>query len=312
MTDHDGRSGLVLVADDSLVVRSLLRRQLEDQGHRVVEAVDGHDAVATCEASLPDVVLLDVEMPNLVGHGALAQLRAIPACADIPVVFLSGRATTEDVVEGLRLGAHDYLAKPFDPAELVARVSAALRTKRLQDELRQRNAELDEISRMDVVTGLPNRRHLLEHLHAESAAARRRAECVGVLMVDVDHFKKVNDQYGHESGDVVLRIIGERLATACRVEDVAGRWGGEEFLIVAPATTLAEAIVLADRVRAHVAEDPIAIGTAGKIVVTVSVGVAAGTDDVEGLLRDADTALYEAKQSGRNRVMPPKEAATLG
>ena len=309
MSARGDRVELVLVADDSLVIRKLLRRQLEEHGHQVVEAVDGEDALIQVRAHQPDVVLLDVEMPNLDGHGVLRQMNADPALADIPVVFLTARASTEDVVEGLRLGAHDYLRKPFEPSELVARVSAAVRVKRLQDELRERNAELDEISRMDVVTGLPNRRHLLEHLEAESSAAQRRGASFGLLMVDVDHFKKVNDDWGHDSGDAVLRIVAARLATACRAEDVAGRWGGEEFLVVAPASDLGDAALLAERVRALVAESPIPVGDSGSIIVTVSVGVVAGSRDVDELLRRADEALYEAKQTGRNRVVASELAS---
>ncbi len=307
MTASAERPALVLVADDSLVIRKLLRRQLEEHGHDVVEAVDGEDALVQVRAHLPDIVLLDVEMPNLDGHGVLGQMHATPEVADIPVVFLTARASTEDVVEGLRLGAHDYLRKPFEPSELVARVSAAVRVKRLQDQLRERNAELDEISRMDVVTGLPNRRHLLEHLQVETSAARRRGEQFGLLMVDVDHFKKVNDEWGHESGDAVLRIVAARLASACREEDVAGRWGGEEFVVVAPASDIDGATALAERVRALVAESPIPVGASGSITVTVSVGVVAGIDDVDDLLRRADEALYEAKQTGRNRVVASVE-----
>jgi len=303
LTASGDRAALVLVADDSLVIRKLLRRQLEEHGHDVVEAVDGEDALVQVRAHRPDVVLLDVEMPNLDGHGVLRYMRAAEELADIPVVFLTARASTEDVVEGLRLGAHDYLRKPFEPSELVARVSAAVRVKRLQDELRERNAELDEISRMDVVTGLPNRRHLLEHLQAESSAAQRRDESFGLLMIDVDHFKKVNDEWGHDSGDAVLRIVASRLASACRAEDVAGRWGGEEFLVVAPASGLDDATALAERVRGGVAEHPIPVGESGAISVTVSVGVVAGSHDVDELLRRADEALYEAKQTGRNRVV---------
>jgi two-component system cell cycle response regulator len=303
LTASSERAALVLVADDSLVIRKLLRRQLEEHGHDVVEAVDGEDALVQVRAHLPDVVLLDVEMPNLDGHGVLRRMHGTPDLADIPVVFLTARASTEDVVEGLRLGAHDYLRKPFEPSELVARVSAAVRVKRLQDELRERNAELDEISRMDVVTGLPNRRHLLEHLQAETAAARRRDEPFGLLMIDVDHFKKVNDEWGHESGDAVLRIVAARLASACRQEDVAGRWGGEEFVVVAPASDLEGATALAERVRSFVAQSPIPVGASGAITVTVSVGVVTGVDDVDELLRRADEALYEAKQTGRNRVV---------
>jgi PleD family two-component response regulator len=187
----------ILVADDSLVIRSVLRKQLQEHGHVVTEAVDGEDALRAIRDETPDVVLLDVEMPKMSGHAVLAELRSNPATAHIPVVFLTARATTADVVEGLRLGAHDYLRKPFEPAELLARVSAALRVKRLQDELRIRNIELEASSRTDALTGLPNRRHLQEQLAAAASASRRHGGSVAVLMVDVDHFKRVNDRLGH-------------------------------------------------------------------------------------------------------------------
>src|SRR5437899_1211157 len=201
----------IVIADDSIVVRALLRAQLEEQGHVVIEAVDGEDAVRVCRAERPDVVLLDVEMPKLDGHGALLALRSDDALADTPVVFLTARTTTEDVVEGLRLGAHDYLRKPFEPAELLARVSAAHRVKSLQDQLRQRNAELDAMSRTDSLTQLPNRRHLQEQLMAAGSAAKRHGQDLGVLMVDVDHFKSVNDSLGHDGGDHVLRTVAARI-----------------------------------------------------------------------------------------------------
>lgn len=303
MISEDKNRALILIADDSLVVRSLLRRQLEESGHEVFEAVDGVDAVERTLELQPDVVLMDVEMPRLDGYGALAKLRTDPDLADIPVVILTTRSATEDVVQGLHLGAHDYLCKPFDPAELVARVSAAVRVKRLQDELKQRNLELQELSRMDVLTGMPNRRHLLEHLHAAESSARRHEEPFAVLMVDVDHFKNVNDAHGHENGDFVLRAVALALADSCRGEDVAGRWGGEEFLVVAPETGLAQAAVLAERIRGIVETSPVELVDGRSIPVTVSVGVAAGTADVDLLLRLADAALYEAKAAGRNRVV---------
>jgi len=240
-----------------------------------------------------------VEMPKLDGHGVLAELQGDAATVDIPVVFLTARSTTEDVVEGLRLGAHDYLRKPFEPAELLARVSAALRVKRLQDELRIRNTELHTVSRTDDLTGLPNRRHLQEHLVMAGSAAKRHGQPVAVLMVDVDHFKSVNDRLGHAGGDRVLRRVAVSLASACRAEDTAGRWGGEEFLVVAPATDGDSAEVLGERIRAAVSAEAIA----DEVAVTVSVGVATGTDDIESIVRDADTALYEAKAAGRDRVV---------
>ena len=293
----------ILVADDSLVIRSVLRKQLQEHGHVVIEAVDGEDALRSIRDETPDVVLLDVEMPKLNGHAVLAELRSNPATAHIPVVFLTARATTADVVEGLRLGAHDYLRKPFEPAELLARVSAALRVKRLQDELRIRNTELEASSRTDALTGLPNRRHLQEQLAAAASASRRHGGSVAVLMVDVDHFKRVNDRLGHAGGDHVLRRIALALATACRAEDVAGRWGGEEFLVVSPGNDADGGAALAERIRASAEAESIEVDGAERVSVTVSVGVASGSGDVDAIVRDADAALYEAKETGRNRVV---------
>ncbi|MEY2478351.1 MAG: two-component system, cell cycle response regulator [Actinomycetota bacterium] len=293
----------ILVADDSLVIRSVLRKQLQEQGHVVVEAIDGEDALRACREAAPDVILLDVEMPKMDGHRLLAELRSHEATEHIPVVFLTARATTEDVVEGLRLGAHDYLRKPFEPAELLARVSAALRVKRLQDELRIRNTELEAASRTDALTGLPNRRHLQEQLAAAASAASRHGHSVAVLMVDVDHFKRVNDRLGHAGGDHVLRRIALSLANACRAEDVAGRWGGEEFLVVSPATDVDGAAALGERIRSAAAGEVMSVDGMEQLTVTVSVGVAVGSDDVDTIVRNADGALYEAKAAGRDRVV---------
>ena len=286
----------VLVADDSLVVRSLLRRQLEETGYSVIEAVDGEEALRLCQDKKPEVVLLDVEMPKLDGYGVLRTMRKDPDLTDIPVVFLTARVSTEDVVEGLRLGAHDYLRKPFEPAELVARVSAALRMKVLQDQLRA-------MSRTDSLTGLANRRRLQDHLLSVCSAAQRHGHSVGVLMVDVDHFKAINDTFGHDAGDVVLRIVASRIAAACRLEDLAGRWGGEEFVVVAPLTDPGGATDLGERVRMGVAGKPIEMDNGSAIDISVSVGCAGGSDDPDALLRAADASLYEAKRTGRNRVV---------
>ena len=293
----------MLVAEDSIVVRALLRRQLEEYGHRVIEAADGEEALVLCREHRPDVILLDVEMPRLDGHGVLSALRATPELCDIPVVFLTARTRTEDVVEGLRLGAHDYLRKPFEPAELLARVSAAARVKQLQDELRQRNLELDTMSRTDSLTGLPNRREMQDRLGAAAAAGRRHGRSSAVLMVDVDHFKAINDTLGHEAGDVVLQAVADRVRAACRADDSAGRWGGEEFLVVAPTTDLAGGTDLGERIRANVKDTPVPVIHGSPVNVTVSVGVASGEGDAARLLAGADAALYTAKRTGRDRVV---------
>ena len=294
---------LVLVADDSHVVRVMLRRQLEAQGLRVEEAADGHQAVRGCRVLRPDVVLLDVEMPGLDGRTVLRIIREDPEMREIPVVFLTAHTDTEDVVAGLDLGAHDYLSKPFESRELFARVSAALRIKALQDELRARNAELETVTRTDALTGIYNRRHLEERLQGVLSSARRHHEPAAVLMIDVDHFKSINDGLGHAGGDAVLREVAERLRHRVRLEDVVGRWGGEEFLVLSAIADADAAAVLAERLRAAIADEPFEIEGAGTIRVTVSIGCAAGAGDAEALVREADAALYEAKALGRNRFI---------
>jgi diguanylate cyclase (GGDEF)-like protein len=295
-------NGTILVADDSMVVRAVLRRQLETDGHTVVEAVNGAEAIDACREYHPDVILLDVEMPVLDGHATLERLKADPQLKDIPVVFLTGRVDTADVVNGLRLGAHDYLRKPFEANELMARVSAALRTKWLQDELRARNAELDRVSRIDMLTNIYNRRHLDEHLRSVISAARRHDRSVGVLIVDIDHFKDVNDEHGHLAGDAVLREVAGRLQQAMRTEDALGRWGGEEFLAVLTDTPPEGVRVMAERMRQVIAAAPFTLDDGSQIRVTVSVGHTNGTEDAEVLVHRADDALYVAKAEGRNRV----------
>jgi two-component system cell cycle response regulator len=294
----------VLLVEDSAAIRALVRRMLVAGGHTVVEAARGADALALCRERQPDVVLLDVEMPEMSGWDVLAAMKADPATSDVPVVFLTGRSDTADMVDGLRLGAHDYLRKPCEPTELLARVQAAARVKRLQDELRQRNQELDLLSRTDALTGLRNRRHVEEYLERLVSLARRHAEPMAVLVVDIDRFKSVNDRHGHEAGDAVLREVAGRMVGSVRLEDMVGRWGGEEFLVVLPNTAAEGAAELAERLRQVVADQPCRLPDGGALPVTISIGCAASLmDDAATLVRAADAALYQAKESGRNRVV---------
>ncbi len=292
----------VLITDDSLVIRAVVRSHLETAGYNVVEAVDGRAAIEHCQQTPPDVILLDIEMPGLDGYEVLAVLKADPLLTDLPVVFLTTLTDMDNVLRGLRGGAHDYLKKPFEPAELVARVAAAAHVKKLQDQLRLRNSELDLLSRTDALTGLNNRRHLewvLAHYHADSL---RHHDPLSVLLLDIDHFKRVNDGYGHPAGDVVLTEFASRLRAELREGDVAGRWGGEEFLVVLPRTGSEGAFALAERLRLAIEATPMhADGVA--ISVTVSGGCALGpVGSVTELVGRADTLLYSAKGAGRNRI----------
>jgi two-component system cell cycle response regulator len=293
----------ILIAEDSLVIRAVVRRYLEDEGYVVIEADGGQAAIDACRSTPPDAVLLDIEMPGLNGHEVLAQLKADDSVRDIPVVFLTGRTGTEDIVDGLRSGAHDYLKKPFEPAELIARVGAAVRTKELQDMLRTQSIEFDRISRTDSLTGLYNRRHLQEQLRQVGSASVRHRRSLSVVMFDIDFFKSVNDSVGHQGGDEVLKEFARRLEHVLRDEDVAGRWGGEEFLLILADTELQGAMALAERVREQVAATPFDVGDA-KLSLTLSGGCATSLGgDTEDLVRRADESLYLAKASGRNQIV---------
>jgi two-component system, cell cycle response regulator len=293
----------VLITDDSLVVRAVVRSHLETEGHHVLEAENGESALEQCRRSPPDVILLDIEMPGLDGYEVLAELKADDELKDIPVVFLTDRTNMDDVLAGLRGGAHDYLKKPFEPAELVARVAAALHVKRLQDQLRERNADLDRLSRTDALTGLYNRRHLEEELTRHHKEATRHHDPLCVLLLDIDHFKHVNDTYGHPAGDVVLCEFAQRLRDQLRGGDIAGRWGGEEFLVILPRTDLDGAIQVAERIRGATEATP-ATAAGQDITVTVSGGCALGPDgSVAEMIQAVDTHLYAAKTAGRNQIV---------
>jgi two-component system, cell cycle response regulator len=300
---------VVVIADDSQVVREVLRWHLEAHGFEILETADGDEAVHLVLLRQPSVVLLGIELDSIDGFEALARLKADDVVSDTPVLFITGHTETRDLVEGLRLGAHDYLRKPFVPAEVIARVRAAARTKALQDELRQRNAELDRISRTDPLTGLANRRHLDEQLLAQQRSAERHGHAVSVALIDVDRFKAINDTYGHASGDDVLHEVARRLRMSARTEDIVGRWGGEEFLIILPYCDPESSLSSAERFREAVAGRPVTTRDRDVIPVTVSVGCATGPD--EHLVERADVALYAAKDRGRNCTVMLPETMTV-
>jgi two-component system cell cycle response regulator len=292
----------ILLADDSSTVRAIARMELESAGYEVIEACDGAKALAAAIEHRPDVVLLDIEMPVMDGYETVEALKAEPRTQDIPVVFLTGRVGADDVARALKLGGHDYLRKPPEAAELLARVNAALRVKALQDELRTRAEDLDRASRTDHLTGLFNRRHMEEQLRMLGSGAKRHGYPLAVLIVDVDHFKTVNDTLGHHAGDEVLITVCERLQQALRTEDILGRWGGEEFLILLPHTGADSARTLADRLRQAVSATPVVVER-GSLTITISVGGAAAESDGDHeLLQLADHELYAAKDDGRDRV----------
>ena len=286
----------VMVVEDDAGIRALYRAVLHARGHSVVEVERGDEALLEARACKPDVVVLDLGLPGLDGLGVLAQLKADPQLRTVPVIVSTAWDDTETVTQALGAGAHDYVKKPFVPDELAARVEGALRLKAERDALTQDAS-------MDPLTGLPNRRSLTTELEREHALARRGRPVFSVLLLDVDHFKGVNDARGHAAGDRVLQEIARRLRARARTSDVVGRWGGEEFLVVAPDTDVSGARILAEGLRAAIAETPMVVGS-GRVRVTASVGVAAWErETVDELLGRADQALYEAKAAGRDQVV---------
>ncbi len=284
----------VLIIEDSRTVHAFLRTHLKDEPVELIAARDGGQGLELARTQSPDVILLDVEMPGLDGFEVCRRLKADAATRVIPVIFLTGASSTERKIEGLNLGAADYVTKPFDPAELRTQVRGALRTKYLLDLLAQK-------AQVDGLTGLWNRAYFDQRLATEVSTVLRHGSPLSCVMLDVDHFKSINDRFGHPCGDEVLRFLGRVLLEQCRAEDVVCRYGGEEFAILAPTVDGAGAAILAERLRAAIAAA--SFTRAGMAVpLTCSFGVADTTSGVERLLEQADRALYRAKQAGRNRV----------
>lgn len=291
----------VLCIEESRSVRALVREVLGGRGIDVVESETGAQALETVERVHPDLILLDTGLRDMTHDVVLDGLAARVGIAHVPVVLLADSISLDTLLAAVQRGGHDFVRKPIDAVDLVARVSSGLRSKGMADELRQRNSELDVVSRTDVLTGLYNRRHLEEALRQLTSQARRYAQPFTIVMFDIDRFRDVNETHGQQAGDDILRTIARRIQTSVRESDVCGRWSGEEFLALLPMTDLAGARTFAERIRAMIDWAEVVIDGAGSAHVTVSAGISEGTNVGELLLR-ADEALYAAKKAGRNAV----------
>ena len=303
----EDRPSKILLVDDSGIQRRWLRRQLESERVEIIEAADGLEGLKICLENPPDLILLDLNMPFFDGFEILRRLKDDRRTFSIPVIVVSGASETSDKTRGLDLGAIDYVTKPYDVVELKARIRVGLRTKRMQDLLEER-------AHVDGLTGLFNRHALEDRLANEWGMHRRHGGALAVWVADLDHFKSVNDTYGHPAGDEVLRRTSEIIRASVRTTDMAARYGGEEFVVIAPHCGLAGVLKTADRFRERLANTSI-IMEGACINVTVSIGVAAWPEDAASsaadLLAVADRALYLAKDSGRNTVrrLPTNESA---
>jgi two-component system, cell cycle response regulator len=297
----------ILIVEDVELVRAQIIKALKGAAlfDNYYEAGDGIEALKVLNETRVELILCDLMMPNMDGLRFLETLKRRKTLKDIPVIILSALGESELKVKGLTSGASDYITKPFDTGELIARIMIQLNIKGFQDEMRSSIKLLKEISITDQLTHLYNRRYVMDRLELEFHRTQRRDGNLCLILMDVDHFKLVNDTYGHQQGDMVLAAIAEVVQVELRSYDIAARYGGEEFALLLPDTSLADGVAVAERVRLAVQviafPPPIEY-----LAVTVSQGVAAlpapSIDSVAALIRGADEALYRAKKNGRNQV----------
>jgi diguanylate cyclase (GGDEF)-like protein len=310
-------AGRVLIAEDDGVYRHVLQSLLQRASFETIVVSDGAEALQA--ARMPDaprLLILDWVMPGFYGPELCRQLRHCPPSERYQyILLLTSKDSKTDTVEGLEAGADDYLTKPFNPQELLARLRAGTRILELQDRLLETQKELEYQATHDPLTGLWNRLAWKKLLASELQRARRNRTSLSVLMIDVDHFKLVNDTYGHSIGDAVLRELGQSLHSLVRAYDVAGRYGGEEFIIVAQQLSEAGACEYANRIRNALAGITVA-GQRALISVTVSVGIAHAEPNrpcvPDAFVLVADHALYAAKAQGRDRVVLEKMSQPAG
>ncbi|HAG90653.1 MAG TPA: diguanylate cyclase response regulator [Bdellovibrionales bacterium] len=301
----ENRSQKILVVDDDPQSLKISKAALEHEGYSVRTVDSGEEALTEFSNYQPHLILLDMSMPGLNGIETLRKIRDIERYT--AVIFLSGKSGTEHVITGLEAGANDYIRKPYDVAELIARVRTQLRIKDLNDRLKVANDRLKELVDIDDLTGLFNMRSLYKKLDFEIERARRYERSLGVIMMDLDHFKQVNDANDHLFGSFVLAEVGKMIRANMRKVDFAARYGGDEYLIVLTeinregTQTFCERLCAA--ISSHVFEKD-----QFKIKLTASLGFAVASPaeeevDARNLVRKADRALYQAKDQGRNRVV---------
>lgn len=310
MSNH--HSPVILIVDDTPANLLLLTQLLAGQGYDVRPVTQGTVALAAARTIRPDLILLDIRMPDIDGYAVCQELKADPETSHIPVIFVSALDDTDDKVRAFECGGVDYVTKPFQPAEVLARVRTHLALAQARAALEMANHELQQalareaaLARIDWLTGVYNRSHFYELATHELAIAIRYDQPLAICMFDIDHFKQVNDRYGHLIGDQVLRAVAQTAARQIRAADCIGRFGGEEFILLLPNTNMTSALLLAERLRMAIAG--LYINTEkGEIRVTISGGVTERQPAdtlIERLIDRADQALYAAKRQGRNCVV---------
>ena len=297
--------GKILIVDDSRLIAHVAKTMLTKRGHEVILAQDGKAGLEAAKSEQPDIILLDLIMPIMDGYEVCEHLKEDDSTKEIPIIMVTSKAKATDKVKGLEMGALDYVAQPFDEGELIARVNIHLRLRELYEAVQEKNRQLQEMANRDGLTDLYNHRYFHEQLSQDFLRAKRYHENLSCILFDIDFFKKFNDTYGHQTGDVVLTALATVIQRATRESDLAARYGGEEFAIVLYYTDGAAAYQAAERLRTMVESHEVQ-DNGNVLRVTISVGVATfpheKIHDSKELIEHADQALYKAKDNGRNRV----------
>jgi diguanylate cyclase (GGDEF)-like protein len=295
----------ILIVEDDSGSRRLIKVRLLAAGYEVVEAEDGQMAWELFQREPFQLVITDWMMPRLDGPGLIQCIRSSSQKSYTYIIMLTAIDDKPKVVMGLESGADEYLTKPFDSMELIARVASGERIIKLEEQLTLANRKMEILAMYDGLTGLFNRRAIEEHAEAELGLAQRKERPLSIILLDIDHFKNFNDQYGHKSGDYILRQLAQILTENLRQYDRAGRWGGDEFILILPETQISEAVMVAERLRIKTSETKLSLENGEQISMQISLGVACVSGHYPPLIKfidAADQALYQAKQSSRNRV----------
>lgn len=318
-------SPLIYIVEDSKLYLTYVTKILTDHGYRVESAENGTAALAYLECSRPDIILLDIVLPDINGLEICKIVRSNPDLEDIPIIFLTSKTSPEDIEAGLRGGGSDYIAKPVNAVELLARTDNHYRFKKSSDTLKALNEELikanetilkkneelqkamlqlEKYATTDPLTGLYNRRYILNKINDEVIRCKRNQKPFSIICCDIDYFKSINDAYGHDAGDLFLCEISKIIKSIVREQDIVGRWGGEEFLIFLPETNLDGACIVAEKIRKAVNFTQLNLGSFS-IGTTLTLGVVEYDInlDINANIKNADIALYHGKANGKNKVV---------
>ncbi|NMA66906.1 MAG: diguanylate cyclase [Clostridiaceae bacterium] len=296
----------ILVVDDEKVNLTLLSRRLKSAGFEVLEAKDGYTALEVLDKENFDLILLDIMMPGIDGFEVAQNILKHPEQQKIPIIFLTARSSVESKLEGLSLGAVDYITKPFDFRELLVRIKNIIQQNQKKKSLEKQREDLEKLAFEDALTGLYNR-HYMEKKLKKELKAKSGNLISSLILFDIDYFKRINDTYGHDQGDLLLKEIARLTKRSIRDQDIAGRYGGDEFFILLPGVSGEDANIVAERIRKDVENLRIRLNGKGEQI-TISVGVSTfvkGKEqelNTQDWIRRTDKALYQAKKAGRNRV----------